>query len=378
MKSVKITLLLVATVLFASLGMAQNASAYIHKAEAGNIVSSKTILDTNGLNGNSVLKLLVTHNYNPGGGAGLNVNKPIGFRFQSLKWYIITQDNSAFTPNTYFNVFIPDGDVYAWAHTSSNANNSSNYTEIDDGRINNNPNAKVFIANNLANYNNNVNGVFYRTSSSKWCIFNQDHSNSMEENLEFNIIVPKANTGFKSMLHTADGNNTSNHFTYLNHPDLNGNPEAIIFLTQVWNPGGTQSGVYNNHNVGVEYNSNNKWRIINEDLANMPLGASFNVIVFKNNTIGINEISISKNHVKLFPNPAKAGNHVIVELDDFISGFVKMEIYSLSGERVAIQEFEKSEARQQVILETKHLVRGMYILKVVNNGKAGAQKLIIN
>jgi len=278
------------TTVFAS---AQNSTAFVHKATGSTIISSKSILDTAALNGNSTLKLMVTHNYNPGGGPGAAVDKVLGFRFQSLKWYIIHQDNSAFNTNTYYNVFVPGDDAYTWIHTTSATNISGNYTIIDDGRINNNPNAKVFITNNLANYNNKVNGVFYSTSLNKWCIYNQAGGNDdMDENLDFNIIVPKANTGFVSLLHTVDGNNTSNQWTYLNHPDLNNNPDAIVFVTQVWNPGGTQSGVYNNHNVGMQYKNNNKWCIYNEDGANMPMGASFNVIVFKNNFRCLIQISI--------------------------------------------------------------------------------------
>ena len=379
MRQVTITRALLAAAFFTTIWVsAQNSTAFVHKATGSTITSAKSILDTAALNGNSTLKLMVTHSYNPGGGTGAAVDKVLGFRFQSLKWYITHQDNSAFNANTFYNVFVPGDDAYSWSHTTTATNISGNYTIIDDGRINNNPNAKVFITNNLANYNNKVNGVFYSTSLNKWCIYNQAGGNDdMDENLDFNIIVPKANTGFVSLLHTVDGNNTSNQWTYLNHPDLNNNPDAIVFVTQVWNPGGTQSGVYNNHNVGVQYKNNNKWCIYNEDGANMPLGASFNVIVFKNNSIGIDEVSLNNENVRIFPNPAAWGNITSVALDQNVTGQVNMEVYSISGQLMLTSQFQKSQAEQIVSLNTASLVPGMYVLKVESKGKVGAQRLII-
>jgi len=379
MRQVTITRALLAAAFFTTIWVsAQNSTAFVHKATGSTITSAKSILDTAALNGNSTLKLMVTHNYKPGGGTGAAVDKVLGFRFQSLKWYITHQDNSAFNANTFYNVFVPGDDAYSWSHTTTATNISGNYTIIDDGRINNNPNAKVFIANNLANYNNKVNGVFYSTALNKWCIYNQSGvSDDMDENLEFNIIVPKGNTDYEHLVHTVDGNNTSNQWTYLNDPDLNNNPDAIIFITQVWNPGGTANGVYNNHNVGVQYKSNNRWCIYNEDGANLPLGASFNVIFFKNNSIGIDEVSLSTENVKVFPNPATSGNNISVLLDENVNGNVLIEVYSISGQRVLQTQFQKSQTTQTVSINSPNLAPGLYILKVESNGKVGAQRLII-
>lgn len=356
---------------------AQNSTAYIAKADAGTITSFQSILDTSALNGNANLQMLLTHNLNPDGNPGTKVDHVLGFRFQSMKWYLNTQDQSAFVPDTYYNVFIPGDDAYAWVHTSSASNIVNNYTVIDDGRINNNPNAKVFVANVLANYNDHINGVFYSISANKWCIYNQEGtSDAMEQNIDFNVIVPKANTDYETIVHTADGNNTSNHFTYLNHPDLNSNPDAIVFITQVWNPNGIQTGVYNNHNVGVEYNSNNKWRIYNEDLANIPLGASFNVMIFKNNNISIEESEVINRNVKIYPNPAKSGEKMMLEFDQQLVGTIAFEVYGLDGKIIYKESLEKNTAVMKHALN-HNLPRGVYLLKVENQGNAGVQKMMI-
>ncbi len=379
MKKVKITFMnLFLATMMALPSMAQKSSAYIHEATPSSIINSKTMLDTADLNGNSNLILLSTHNYNPNGATGIYVDKAIGFRFQSLKWYIINQDNSAFIANSFYNVFIPGTDAYTWVHSSTNANTSNNYTIIDDGRINNNPNAKVFVENVLANYNNKVNGIYYNTGLNKWCIYNQAGSgDDMAENLDFNIIVPNGNTGYEHFVHTATANNTSNHFTYINNPDANNNPDAIIFITQIWNPGGTANGVYNNHHVGVQYRtSNNKWVIYNEDLDNMPTGASFNVMVFKNNTIGVDEIEISKKDAQLYPNPISISDNISVALNQNLSGKIEFSVYSISGELMQIEEFNKQLENQNASF-AHQLKPGMYMIKIENKGKVGVQKLIV-
>ena len=378
MKAIKTTIMAFATALMLHVdASAQASSAFIHKATPSTITSSQTLIDTAVLNGNANLNFMVTHNVNPDGGMGILVDKKLGLRFKSSKWYLFNQDLTSFVANTYFNVFVPGNDVDTWVHTTSASNLVDNYTVINDGRLNNNPSKKFHVFDQLGNYNEQIFGVFYLTSQSKWCIYNQDFNEDMEEDLEFNIIVPKANNGFAEVIHTADGNNTSNHFTYINHPDANNNPDAIIFVTQVWNPGGTQSGVYNNHNVGVEYANNNYWRIYNEDLANMPLGASFNVMIFKNNSIGVEENKLTSNHVKIVPNPVTSGNPFTLVLDELLSGDVEISIHDLTGKMVKSQRFTKTTPVETITLFTDYLSKGLYVLKVVNNGKAGAQKLIL-
>lgn len=78
-------------------------------------------------------------------------------------------------------------------------------------------------------------------------------------------------------VHTATAGNITGNSTELNHPLLNGNPNALILVTQNWNPPGSL-GVYNNHPIGVWYELlTNRWNIFNQDLAAMTLDCAFNV-----------------------------------------------------------------------------------------------------
>ena len=78
-------------------------------------------------------------------------------------------------------------------------------------------------------------------------------------------------------VHRATAENISNNSTYLDDPLINNNPNAVVSVTQNWNPGGG-TGTYNNHPVGVWYDPNIKrWAVFNQDRAAMPEGAAFNI-----------------------------------------------------------------------------------------------------
>ena len=81
-------------------------------------------------------------------------------------------------------------------------------------------------------------------------------------------------------VHRAAPQNITNNSTYLSSPLTDGDPEALISVTQNWNPGGG-AGAYNDHPVGVWYDpASGKWAIFNQDRAPMPPGVSFNVVVW--------------------------------------------------------------------------------------------------
>jgi Short C-terminal domain len=80
-------------------------------------------------------------------------------------------------------------------------------------------------------------------------------------------------------VHRASPNNISANSTYIDNPLTNGNPDAVLIVTQNWNPGG-RGGTYNDHSVGVWYDSGRKkWAIFNQDRKAMTEDAAFNVAV---------------------------------------------------------------------------------------------------
>lgn len=84
-----------------------------------------------------------------------------------------------------------------------------------------------------------------------------------------------------AFVHRATRDNIVRNSTYLDDPLANGDPDVILYVTQNWNPGGGP-GTYNNHPIGVWYDARvERWAIFNQDLAAMPEGAAFSVVVLK-------------------------------------------------------------------------------------------------
>lgn len=61
--------------------------------------------------------------------------------------------------------------------------------------------------------------------------------------------------GFEAVLvHRATPENILANSTYIENPLTSDNPDAILIVTQNWNPGGS-GGTYNDHPVGVWYDA---------------------------------------------------------------------------------------------------------------------------
>lgn len=83
-----------------------------------------------------------------------------------------------------------------------------------------------------------------------------------------------------AFVHTATvANKLSANGTDVDNALCNGDPNAILIVTQKLNPSGI---VYNNSPIGVYYNSvRNKWEIFNQNNVAIPTNAQFNVLVIK-------------------------------------------------------------------------------------------------
>jgi hypothetical protein len=121
-------------------------------------------------------------------------------------------------------------------------------------------------------------GVWYSSALREWAVFNENQS-AMPANNWYNVlVVPKASKS--AFVQRAAAKSTAGDHTFVSSKLTYDNPKAIIQVTQVWNPGGSATGVYNADTVGVAYyKSKKQWAIFNEDKTRMPVGARFNVLV---------------------------------------------------------------------------------------------------
>ncbi|MDQ3567737.1 MAG: class E sortase [Actinomycetota bacterium] len=111
----------------------------------------------------------------------------------------------------------------------------------------------------------------------------------MPEGVAFNVAVV---TGSDRTVHRAAPGNTTENSTYLNLPSANGNPDAQLLVTR--NRNGDEDGTYNDHPVGVWYDSEaERWAIYNEDRETMPEGVAFNVAISKADQKSSEEVASS-------------------------------------------------------------------------------------
>lgn len=262
----------------------------IHTAKPANTVENFTLLKAGETEGDPSGLLFITQNWNPR--AAIGVYNP----HETAVWYsnsrqkhsIYNEDIITMTVDAPFNVYAPMVDASVFVHTANTDNKVNNYTIIDYPFLNGNPNAMLQVTHNYgpfgksSTYNNHATGVWYSSTREKWTIFNEDEVSAVPDSASFNVYI--APTDSHTFTQTATALNTTENYTLIDNPLTNNNPHAILLVTQYWNP----QGIYNNHPIGVWYSYvDQKWGIFNQDLVNMPLGASFFVTDVTNYSISL-------------------------------------------------------------------------------------------
>ena len=166
------------------------------------------------------------------------------------------------------------GDI-CFLHTATSANISGASSFIDHPALNNNPNAKIVVMHNANsdgsfNRNNHITGVWYRASTGRWAVFNEDLSN-MVVSSSYNIYV----SGTQGSIITVSAPSTNFYFD-VDNTYMNNNPTARPILTNMYPP----HNIHNDNLCGFDYRESvGKWAIFNEVQANnLPANASFNVL----------------------------------------------------------------------------------------------------
>jgi serine/threonine protein kinase len=268
-------------------GTSSRARGFIQQATSDTIRANYAIIDHPLTNGNPNALVMVAQSWNPGGGKGTYNKHPVGVWYDGARWAIFNQDLAAMTPQAFFNVLVLSQSSSVFVQVASARNSTDNYTVIDHPLTNGNPNAIVMVTQNWnpgggkGTYNNHPVGVWY-TPSGNWSIFNEDRA-PMTPQVSFNVqVLEPSATAF---VHQTTPANIGDNYTVFSNAATDGNPNALVLVTQNWNPPGN-GNIYNGHEVGVWYTPSRKWSIFNEDYALMPLQSSFNVEIVQGNDAG--------------------------------------------------------------------------------------------
>ena len=227
--------------------------------------------------------LLLTRQAAPFGALGFPNDHPlaVGWDPSIAQWVAVNADATAIPGSTAVNALVVTDEFqyFSFVHESTASNIQGNWTWISGASTNDRPGARVQITPRIQSVGSTANdhplGVWYDTNRGQWAIFQQDLG-SLPEGQYFNVVVPP-DTEAVNYVHTVDAGNIDGFRTVLDHPMLNGRPDAMVYVTQNFNPGGS-GGVYNPEHVGVVYSpTTERWSLYNESGADMPMGASFNV-----------------------------------------------------------------------------------------------------
>lgn len=94
--------------------------------------------------------------------------------------------------------------------------------------------------------------------------------------------VPSDESGAEetAFAHTATDENSRGDYTYLDHRRINGDPNAVVLAEPSAAGRGGEGETAYSHNVGVWYEpERRRWAIFNQDLAAVPDGSAFGVVV---------------------------------------------------------------------------------------------------
>jgi hypothetical protein len=90
----------------AGAGAGTSTPAFIHQATAGNTAGDETTIDNPHCNNHPHAILIVTQNWNPGGGTGHYNAHPIGVYYYGSRWAIFNEDSTSMPTNVAFNVLV--------------------------------------------------------------------------------------------------------------------------------------------------------------------------------------------------------------------------------------------------------------------------------
>lgn len=323
-----------------------------HVTAAANTSGHITTLDHAQLNGNPKAMVFVTTNWGTGG-AGIDYGNNVGVWYNGSRWTIFNQNTKLpMPPGVTFNVMtVPEGTPGVFRHTvtaaTKEANGFNNGSQISHPSIDG-KDGVIIMATQCwtGTYNDNPIQMGNRGGCGlggtvKWTIANgsakadgSDYSNfPMPVGASFNIMaiengkVPGFSTA-NAYTHVAKPETiipAGQHISFFDHPELNGKPDAMVFVTPFWGRGTictdgpdvlSPTSVWYDHPQDAWKYKEGYWSVYYGKAGiPMPNGAKFNVVVVPN-TINYNIPQSFDNSYTLLLNKRiyQSGNGVSVKL----------------------------------------------------------------
>lgn len=338
---------------------------FVHTATVANTSFAVTYIDHPDLNGNPDAKIIMNHNWNPPGSSGVFNDNVTSLYYDPAesKWTIYTEDLSDIIIGSSYNVYVVQGNS-GIVHTADASNQGSDpsYSVIDHPSLNGNPSGHAVMTNYwnpFGIYNDYNYGFWY--DGANWNLYTEDGS-PVPVNASFFVVADGPYV--QSMRHQANAGNIVNRWTIIDHPLLNGNPNAVFVFDHNWGVSGDPSNVVVNYTLGAWYDGSN-WAIFMEDgVTPFPENAEFDLMIF-DPSLGLGDNSLTK--VQVYPNPASS--QVTIETINEIN---QIDVYNVLGQQV----LSVKGTSNQMNIDISALPSGTYMAKVISDNASKTVKLI--
>lgn len=354
-----ITLLM--TVIF-SLSLNAQDKIYVHTATADNINGNRTEINHPELNGNPDARLVIVHRYE-----GVYNNHVTGVYYDAGHWRIFNEDSSPMVEGTKYNIYLSDPENYI-VHTATGLNTDIFITYLDSSI---GESDYIFSTNFWDGvYNNFTYSTAYSSSTSQRYLYHTAFLVDVPSGAKFMVLKDRDISSSMVYTHVTESSNINAWVTYLDHPLLNGKPDAAFIFQHYFNAPGT-SGTDNEIGkvLSTWYDPTvEKWTIYTEDLSAMPAGLAFDICIAEREILATDDVQQEFSKISLYPNPAVD----MVSIASSKENIQAVEIYDVSGKMV--QSFKDS--GKSVSINVSALPSGMYIAKVLTDEGWFSKKLI--
>ncbi|WP_310992825.1 T9SS type A sorting domain-containing protein [Aequorivita marina] len=340
---------------------------YVHTVTAENTSGYITTIDHPDLNDNPDAPIVYVNNFNPGGGGGTRNDNVSGLWYNSGQWSIYNEDFSSMVIGASFNIYIASDPNDVFTHIATASNISNHMTSMDHPLLNGNrPGPYIAMShyyNPNAVYNTGNYGQFYAGDTR---ILYDEGITQVPEGAAFKVLV-QGGTGAIQTQHISTISNIAGNYTIIDHPALNGNPDATFVMSHYWGIAGSPTQVYLDGNLGVWYTGTN-WAIYTEDSSiAFPENVGFDIVIAPQDVLAVEENQLAA-AINMYPNPAK--DVVTVAANTSITS---IEIYNTLGQKVTTI---KGNGNNDMQVDVSGYVMGNYLVKVTSNQSSETLKLI--
>jgi len=351
-------------VLCFSVALAQN-PLYVHTATAATISGDLTVLDHPDLNGNPAAQLIVSHNWNPPGSAGIYNDNAIGVFWDGANWGIYHENDSDMIEGSSYNVYIDEGDnTFLHIADAASVGSSNAYTVLDFAPLNGNPDANIAITtyfNPNSLRNDKRYSVWYDSSTlNQWIIFTEDIS---ELPLDTAFFVTIEGENVQNYTHVATVANIVGNYTEIDHALLNGDPDAVFVFLHNWGTQSESANVIVDAELGVWYTGTN-WAIFTQDFSALPENSEYDLLIY-DPSLGVEDFAVEG--LNFFPNPAV--DFITINAKDAINN---VTVFDMQGRKV----LEQSGELNTMSLNVSQLPTGNYLANVKSGDNAQVIKII--